>query len=514
LLLIVHSLFANSTIFLSDAEKHYLQKKRSITMCVDPDWEPFEVINKEGKHEGIAADLIQLIAKRLDVPIVLLPTKDWEESLAFSHAKKCDILSFLNTTKKRQEWLLFTEPLFRDKNIVVGRAESAYIDNLARKKLKVALPVGTSIGERFAQDFPNLEVIQTQTEAEAFQLIEDKKADITLRSLVVTAHTIKKEGLFNLKIIGEPKGYENELRIGVLKEETLLKEILNKAIANITQKDTQAILNNHVSIVIERGTINPIWFYLFAIGAVLSSLVVIWNTLLRKKVAQEVAKNYEKQKLLFQAQKKGEIGSLLGNISHQWRDGLTAINAINMHARAQLNMGIVISQEEMQKNTLEIEQSIRFMSQTMQSFLAFYKPSTDVQKFRVKKSIEETLDIVHLNLKQKNITLIIQEQYELEISAIENEWMNIWFNMFSNLLNIVTQKELQHASITFTIEQNSITVEDDCGGFDAQKLSKLQNKEFGGLGLKMSADIAQKYHWLMEIKNSAFGAQIEFIHKI
>ena len=47
-----------NSFVLSAEEQAYLKQKKVITMCVDPDWEPFEIINAEGKHEGIAADLI------------------------------------------------------------------------------------------------------------------------------------------------------------------------------------------------------------------------------------------------------------------------------------------------------------------------------------------------------------------------------------------------------------------------------------------------------------------------
>jgi hypothetical protein len=36
-------------IDLTPVEKAYLAEKKEITMCVDPDWEPFEIIDEEGR---------------------------------------------------------------------------------------------------------------------------------------------------------------------------------------------------------------------------------------------------------------------------------------------------------------------------------------------------------------------------------------------------------------------------------------------------------------------------------
>lgn len=112
-LFFISFLFGNN-IKLDEEQIVYLKNKKVITMCVDPDWEPFKKINKEGFHEGISADIIKLISDKLNLKIELVITKDWDESITFSKDRKCDIMSFLNETAKRKEWLTFTEPIFND----------------------------------------------------------------------------------------------------------------------------------------------------------------------------------------------------------------------------------------------------------------------------------------------------------------------------------------------------------------------------------------------------------------
>lgn len=137
--------------------------------------EPFEKINENKEHEGIAADLIAIISKKLNIDIKLIPTKTWEESLEFSKNKKCDILSFLNETPKRKEWLNFTNTIFKDPNVIVGRIETNEIKDLSKVKASIALPKGTAMYERFEKDFPNMMIIPVNSEEEAFTLVEQKK---------------------------------------------------------------------------------------------------------------------------------------------------------------------------------------------------------------------------------------------------------------------------------------------------------------------------------------------------
>ena len=69
--------------------------------------------------------------------------------------------------------------------------------------------------ELIRRDYPNLTVHTTATEDEAISMVSAKKADMTMRSLIVAAYTIKKQGLFNVKIAGQLPYYSNNLCIGI-----------------------------------------------------------------------------------------------------------------------------------------------------------------------------------------------------------------------------------------------------------------------------------------------------------
>lgn len=235
-------------------EQAYLQQAGLIRMCVDPDWAPFERINGQGRHEGIAADLVQLVAQRVGLRIEVLPVRNWDESLAASQAGRCQIMSFLNQTPARDGWLLFTDPIFSDPNVIITREEHPYIaDPRALSQERIALPRGTMVAERVRRDFPDLQIILTNSEEESVALVSERKADMTVRSLIVAAHAIKKEGLFNLKIAGQIPEYTNQLRIGVLKREPVLRDILNKGVQTLTPQERETISNRHVAVRIQQG---------------------------------------------------------------------------------------------------------------------------------------------------------------------------------------------------------------------------------------------------------------------
>lgn len=273
---------------LSSSEKEYLEKLGKINVCVDPDWEPFEQMDTKGNYTGIGADLLRLVAQRVGVEIAVMQTKDWDESVAYSKVGKCHIISFLNQTPYRDQWLIFTQPHFSDPNVFITREEHPFIGNphdLIRES--IVFPVGTAMEERIRNEYPNLRVISAKSEQEAFEMVSDKKADMAMRSLIISAYTIKKEGLFNLKISGQLPDYVNQLRIGVIKSEPRLRDILDKGIATITPEDRASIVNKYVSIkaqmVHDYRLIFKVILLFIAIG-----ILMLWRYYALKKHNQEL----------------------------------------------------------------------------------------------------------------------------------------------------------------------------------------------------------------------------------
>lgn len=267
---------------LTARQKAYLAQAGPIRMCVDPDWMPFERINEEGRHEGIAADLIQLVAQRVGLKIELHPVRSWQESLEASKAGVCQIISFLNQTPEREQWLIFTAPIFYDPNVIITREEHRYIGDLkGLSGESVALLRGTMVEERIRREYPNLRPILTDSETEAVKRVSERQADLTIRSLIVAAHAIRKEGLFNLKIAGHVPEFTNQLRIGVLKKEEVLRDILDQGVKTLTPQEREAISNRHVAIQVQQGFDSRLVWRILAGSALVLLVSLFWIRKLR-----------------------------------------------------------------------------------------------------------------------------------------------------------------------------------------------------------------------------------------
>ena len=264
---------------LTEAETNYLAQLGTITVCPDPDWIPFEHVDESGNFTGIAADLLKVLETRLGLEFTYVFPVDWNDALARSKNGEVHILPFLNKTPDREKWLTFTDPLLVDPSVFITHHEHPFISDPKRLTDKIMiLPDGTSIAELVKRDFPHLTIISVPTENEVFQALEHRSADLTLRSLIISAYTIRKEGLFNLKIAGQAhETYTNHLRMGVLKGHEMLRDILNRGIASISQRERDEIINRHINITV----VNPIDYgplaYVTFLFAALIAVSLFWN---------------------------------------------------------------------------------------------------------------------------------------------------------------------------------------------------------------------------------------------
>lgn len=287
-------LTAQTQVLLTENERDYLNTYGAITLCVDPDWYPFEEITSEGTYRGISRDLISIIEERLDISFTLIKTASWSETVEKYENKECDVVSFLNQTIEREIYLNFTDTYFSDQNVLITRNETPYIADLSQvTSAKIALPLHTSVSYFITQNYPNLEIVAVETEKEAFQKVENGEADMTIRSMIISAYTIRNEGLFNLRINGQiPEEYNNDLKMGVKKEAVLLRDILNKTIATITPLDRQEVLNRHVYIVVEGPTNYEMVGRIFLLSVFVIGLVLFWaHKLKRLNINRELLLN-------------------------------------------------------------------------------------------------------------------------------------------------------------------------------------------------------------------------------
>ncbi|MCP9761030.1 GGDEF domain-containing protein, partial [Aquitalea sp. S1-19] len=71
--------------------------------------------------------------------------------------------------------------------------------------------------------------------------------------------------------------FTNKLRIGVIKDEKILRDILDKGVKTLTSQEREAISNKHVSVNVQRGIDYTLVWLVIVGGGLIMLLVLTWN---------------------------------------------------------------------------------------------------------------------------------------------------------------------------------------------------------------------------------------------
>ena len=239
-------------LHLTPDEQQYLAEKQRITMCVDPHWMPLEKI-ENGRHVGMTAEYMDLFADRIGRPIILVPTVDWTQSIAYAKARKCDIFSLAMPTPERETYMNFTRPYLDIPLVMAAKNETPFIDDVsAITDQKIGIVKGYAFNELLRKRYPKMQIVDVASVTDGLTRVVEGRIFGFIGTLATVGYTIQKEFVGELKVSGK---FDERwmLGIGARNDEPLLVEIFDKAIASVDPATQQKILNNWIAVRFEQS---------------------------------------------------------------------------------------------------------------------------------------------------------------------------------------------------------------------------------------------------------------------
>jgi len=231
---------------LSSQEQAYIENKKAIKVCVDPKWMPFEKI-EHGKHIGISADYMEIFSQRIGIPIVLVPTRTWIESLKKARNRECDILSLASNTAKRSEYMDFTEPYITSPIVVATKVGIPFITDLSQiVDKKLGITRGYSLYEKLKKQYPSIRLVETDSIEDSLQKVEKGEIFGCLDDSLSLNYIIQKDFIGIISISGR---FQNKhyLTLATRNDEPLLNKIFQKVILSIDSAARQKIMNSWIT---------------------------------------------------------------------------------------------------------------------------------------------------------------------------------------------------------------------------------------------------------------------------
>ncbi|QOY52403.1 ABC transporter substrate-binding protein [Candidatus Sulfurimonas baltica] len=496
-------------INLTIEEKKYLTNKKKITICIDPEWMPFESF-KKGKHVGLTADYFKIFQTKIETPFILLKTRTWSESLEFAKQRKCDILSLAMATSSRKEYLNFTSPYLSIPLVLATKSDVSFISDFSTlTDQKLGIPTGYAFVEILKDKYPNLNIVEVKNIKDGLTKVKEGKLFGYIGTLASVGYMLQTEFTGELKIAGK---FDDKwtLGVGVRNDDKILLEIFEKIIQSIKETQHREILNKWISIKYENiADYKLVWKIIF-ISIIILLIISFWNRKLSTlNIALKKAKNKAEEATLTKS-------NFLANMSHEIRTPMNSIiSMVYLIEQTKLN--------EMQKRYIKNIQTASNSLLTLLNDILDYskieakKLELDNSDFNLIELLDNISNILKIKADEKGLDFKIDYDKDgfIHLHGDSQRLSQILTNLLSNAI-----KFTDNGKVELIVEQLDgifrFSVCDTGIGLTQEEIDKVflsftqadtsTTRRYGGtgLGLSISKQLAELMNgkiWVESVVN-------------
>ncbi len=263
---------------------------------------PYIFHNKGAAPSGMSIDYLKLISERSGVKFEYVPSgKSFPEALAgLKSHQGPDLVPLITQTPERAQSILFSKDYLHSPFVIFNRVDDkefiSEITDLVGKK--IALPRGQLVHERIKSEYPELNLVLFDNDAQAIDAVATRQAEAYIGNLTLASYLIPDRGLIDLKIAGASPFGDQVFSMGIRNDWPELASIINKGLASISPEERAQIRNKYLSIKYEHTEKAVIVKWILIIGGMASGIIllfVFWNRSLKKKVAERTAEVVERE---------------------------------------------------------------------------------------------------------------------------------------------------------------------------------------------------------------------------
>ncbi|MBM3301709.1 MAG: transporter substrate-binding domain-containing protein, partial [Deltaproteobacteria bacterium] len=258
-----------------------------------PDFAPVDFVDEDGIHRGITADYVELLEQKLRFKFKKVYCQSWEEMIQKARAKEIDVISSIQETPERREYLEFTRPYVTIPVAIIVRKEvEGSLDPRRMHGMRVAMVKGYASLDFVKREYPDLLIDPVQTNPEGLKMVSFGRADAMIENLAVATYYIQKLGITNLRVAGFID-FKWNLRFGSRNDWPVLSQILDKGLASVSSGEAHSIYTKWISLGGESVFASrKFWTSIaVALSVVLLTIggILTWNRTLRRQVEQRNA---------------------------------------------------------------------------------------------------------------------------------------------------------------------------------------------------------------------------------
>ena len=242
--------------------------------------------------------------------------------------------------------------------------------------------------------------------------------------------------------------------------------------------------------------------------------------IMKEKIKNREELNRKQDKQLYDTAKMAQMGEMIGNIAHQWRQPLSVISTAASGMKIEKEFDI-LDDDKFNNYCDSIERNTQYLSNTIDTFRDFIKEKKELKEVILQDRIDGALSIISSSLNNYFIKLINNIDYDskIKVTLVLGELSQVIINIINNAKDILVENKIDEPYIKIAcISKNTtatITIEDNGGGIPKDIIPKIFDPYFTtkhqtqgtGLGLHMSYKIiTESLQGKLYVKNTDVGA--------
>ena len=235
------SLAATHAIGLSADERAWVARLPVLRVGYEVDRYPYSFLNRKGAFDGLAADHIAMLQRKMGLRLQLVPAPDWNTLQRMAMANEVDLIAAGSSGDVDPRDMGFSQPYENFPEVIVARVQGppmAGPRDLAGRTVAVRDEAG--VLSRLRALLPQTRLVPVGSNEAGLSMVASGDADAYVGTLPAIDALIRNRYAAELRVVG-PAGMDTELAIGVSRQYAPLLPLIDRMLDSTEDGDRQAI---------------------------------------------------------------------------------------------------------------------------------------------------------------------------------------------------------------------------------------------------------------------------------
>jgi len=288
---------------LTDVERDWINERQvPLRIGPDPGFAPLEMRGPEGELSGISGEYLKILEEKTGLEFEVIWFETWAESVRQMELGNLDLWTAAVETEKRREYMLFTSPYMKLKAVFVVLQDCCPDNEISFESLRgksLIVVEGWYHQDLIEQNHPDIELLTVPDLNSGVSLLKGGLADVLLTDTTEITYILNKENFEGLRVSGNAELQDTDLRMACRIEMPVLRSILDKTLASISEEEKKRIFQRWVNLegdstdstvseTLEIPHADPLFWKIFILFFFLLGSILNYKQILKKKIRGKI----------------------------------------------------------------------------------------------------------------------------------------------------------------------------------------------------------------------------------